>query len=34
MAVDYINIKNKIAASGKTEIKANFHLMFRNMIAL
>ena len=34
MAVDYINIINKMAASGKTEIKANFHPIFRNMIAL
>ena len=34
MAVDYINIINKMVASGKTEIKANFHTIFRNMIVL
>ena len=34
MAVDYINIINKMADSGKREIKANFHPIFRNMIAL
>ena len=34
MAVDYINIINKMAASGKTEIKSNFHPIFRNMIGL
>ena len=34
MADDYINIINKMTASGITEIKANFHSIFRNMIAL
>ena len=34
MSVDYINMINKMAASGKTEIKGNFHLIFQNMIAL
>ena len=34
MAVDYINIINKMAASGITELKANFHPIFRTIIAL
>ena len=34
MVVDYINIINKMAGSGNSEIKANFHPIFRNMIAL
>ena len=34
MAVDYINMINKMTAGGKTEIKSNFHPIFRNMIAL
>ena len=28
MAVHYINMINKMTASGKTEIKANFHPIF------
>ena len=34
MAVDYINMINKMAAGRKTETKANFPKNFRNMIAL
>ena len=34
MAVDYINMINKMAASGKSEIKVNFYPIFRSMIAL
>ena len=34
MAVDYINIIDKMTAGGKTEINANCHLIFRNTIAL
>ena len=29
MAVDCINMINKMAAGGKTEIKANFYLIFQ-----
>ena len=34
MAVDHIIIIYKMAAGGKSEIKANFHQIFQNIIAL
>ena len=34
MAVDYINMIYKMAAGGKSDIKANFHQIFQNIIAL
>ena len=34
MAVEYINMINKMVAGGKTELRASFRQIFRKMIAL